>query len=75
MACGTSGVSMKPKCSVTRQKLAPLSNRSTSARSAGATQGTSRKTTVNTTLVACSTWLCLRLCSSACGTVLASATG
>ena len=50
------------------QRLAP------STRSSAGTQGTSRKPTVRITLRSCSTWLCFRLCSSACGTVAGSAT-
>ena len=60
-------VSMKPKSSTTRQK--PCPSGSTCARCPSSTTGCSRKRTVSSTLRSCSTWLCLRLCSSACGTV------
>jgi hypothetical protein len=63
---------MKPK----RSGHAPeaLAQAARPARLAGGTQGFVGKRTVTMTLRSCSTWLCFRLCSSACGTVPGSAT-
>ena len=63
---------MKPKRKVTRQKQRPSD--CTVTRSLIGTQGTSANCTVRITLLSCSTWLCFRLCSSACGTVSGLAT-
>ncbi|MCY1510440.1 hypothetical protein D9M68_448170 [compost metagenome] len=70
MNSGTSARSMKPWRAVTTQM--PAISCSASMRRRASTRGVSHESTRSTITCSCSTWLCLRLCSSACGTAVAS---